>query len=958
MLDVFSRDIRRLSFLCAATVLVGCSDSSPPDSATGSTTSIAGKCGTSIPLTGQTVTIANSGRKLTPVGRMTKVGNFPTGGAITPDGKYYWSASAGLGTNDLQIVNLATGVVIQKLPMPGTYGQLIFSKDGRTAYASGLSKGTSPTDGPTMGDTGDVIHVFSVDPSTGLALEKTPIALPSTQGGSARINGLPPNPNLPDFPVGLALTTDGKTLLVVLYNADKLAVIDTASGTASTVNTGAYPYHVAIERTGRYAYVANAYDGTLTKIDLTNTATTSTVYCLGDPARLSAACPTRNTPDNSQPQYVLSDPASDRLFVAVTNQDGIAVVDTKTDTVSRFISLKRSEGYGTQPVSLALAPDGGTLYVAEAGDDAIAAIALTDRADGSAKTFDVIGKLPTADYTSDVDITPDGCTLVWTAARGIGSGPNPNYGTTYAPPVAPVDSYVPALLTGYVGVLPTPSDIAFRATTQLVDRAARPDNAQQPPSDTPLHGPLQADGSYVPSSKIKYVFYIVRENRTYDQIFGADTRGNGQASLEVFGDNGKPGPSGGITPNAHAISRTWSLLDNLYENSEVSTDGHVITSGAYATNYDTKSLHQDYAGRGRPSDIGTYPVSFPPNYFLFDQAATQNIRFHIYGERSGGAYPLGIDNRPTFAAVQANSDALYPSNLFLGCIGPNSAPGYPNVPTCAFDAGLGLTPPLAMSRMDIFKTEFSTQVLSCTAGTVGTPACGVPTFNYLIMVSDHTNGNSVGNRDPRAMVADNDLGIGQFIDVVSHSPIWPQTAIFIVEDDAQDGPDHVDAHRSVALVASPYAKRGGLVVHTHYDQLSVIRTIELITGLQPLSLFDAVATPMYDLFTAVPDNTPYTAILPTQSLTALNTAATTSAQFSAALPWDQLDAVPQRVSDYLIWKAVYGEDATPPSPGPNRSREEDERADAVMALYERHKTNPAKAKQLISDYLAGHKDDD
>ena len=902
----------RLLAFAAMAVLVACHRSNAPS--TNTLSPIVGKCGAPIPLTGQVITIANSGRRLTPVGRMTKVGNFPTGGAITPDGKFYWSASAGLGTNDLQIVDLTTGAVVQKLPMPGTYGQIVFTSDGKTAYASGLSKGTSPTDGPTMGDAGDVIHVFAIDPNSGTITEKTPFTLPATQGGSGRINALPPNPNLVNFPVGMALTTDGKTLVVALYNADKAAIINTASGSVSTVNTGAYPYHVGIERKGRYAYVANAFDGSLTKIDLTNSAgTPSTVTGLGGP----------KGDRNAQPQYVLADPNNDRLFVAVTDHDGIAVISTTNDTVSRYIDLKRPEGFGTQPVSLALAPDSSTLYVAEAGDNAIAAIALTDRSDGSSKAYDVIGKLPTADYASDVDVTPDGCTLVWTAAKGIGAGPNPNYGTTYAPAVAPVDSYVPALLTGYVGVLPTPSDAAFRTTSMLVDQAVHPDNFASAPPDTPLHGAKKSDGSYTPSSKIKYVFYIVKENRTYDQIFGSDRRGNGQANLEVFDDNGVAGPTGGITPNAHEITRQWSLLDNFYENSEVSTDGHVITSGAYANNYSTKSLHQDYGGRGRPSDIGTFPVSFPPNYFLFDQAATQGISFHVYGERSGGLYPGAVDTRSTLAQVQANSDPAYASNLFLGCVGPNTAPNYPNVSTCAFDAGRGLTPPLAQSRIDVFENVFKAQLA----------AGQVPAFNYLIMVSDHTNGNAVGNRDPRAMVADNDLAIGQFVDIVSHSSIWSQSAIFIVEDDAQDGPDHVDAHRSICYVASPYAKRGGGAIHTRYNQLSVIRTIELITGLKPLSLFDAVATPMYDVFTATPDVSPYVAVTPQQSLTALTTAKTATAAMSKALPWDVEDAVPQELSDYILWKSVYGEASTPPPAGPNASSAEHQRAVHALDLY-------------------------
>ncbi len=919
--------------------------------------SVPGKCAATVAVPQETHFVPNSGKRVTPLGRITKVGNFPTGGAITPDGRFYWSAAAGLGTNDLVIVELATGKVMQKLPMPGTYGQVIFSADGKTAYASGISKGSSPTSGPTMGDNGDVIHVFLVDTISGTAVEKPIIILPTANNpnSSARTNTLPPNPNLPSFPVGMALTPDGKTLVVALYSADVVAVINTATGAGVTVATGKYPFHVAIERSGRYAYVTNAYDGSLTRVDLTNTGTTAmttTVTGLGGPGG----------DINAQPQYVLADPKSDTLYVAVTNQDGIAVVNSATNTVIKFISLKRPEGYGTQPTALALAPDGGTLYVSLAGDNAVAAIALTTR--GTLKQYDLIGKIPTADYTSDIDITPDGCTLVWTSARGFDPKPNPNYGVIYAPGVAPVDSYVPALLTGFVGVLPTLSDAGFASLTAMVDANLRPTNFSGPPADgTPIHGAANATG-FAPSAQIKYVFYIVKENRTYDQIFGSDLRGDGQANLEVFGDNGKAGPSGGITPNAHALSRQFQLFDNMLEDSEVSTDGHVITTGSYASNYDTKSLHADYAGRGRPTDLGLYPVSFPPKFFLFDQAATQGVSFHVYGERSGGLYPAGVDahTRSTAAQAQANSDASYPSNAFLGCIGPNTAPGYPDVASCTFDCGLGCNqtmPPAAaksQSRMDIFNSVFTSQVASCTAQTIGTAACQVPSFNYLIMVSDHTNGNGAGNRDPKAMVADNDYGIGQFVDVVSHSAIWPNTAIFIVEDDAQDGPDHVDAHRSILYVASPYAKHGGSLNHTRYDQYSVVRTLELMLGLQPLALYDATATPLYDAFTTKPDLAPYTAIKPTQNLFALSKGATKSAALSAALPWDTIDAVPQQISDRILWESVYGDDIPAPPPGPNASTAEQARTLNVLRLFEKTQSNPAQAKKALRALLVGKTD--
>ena len=201
------------------------------------------------------------------------------------------------------------------------------------------------------------------------------------------------------------------------------------------------------------------------------------------------------------------------------------------------------------------------------------------------------------------------------------------------------------------------------------------------------------------------------------------------------------------------------------------------------------------------------------------------------------------------------------------------------------------------------------------------------------MPSDHTNGTTPGARDPLAMCADNDLGLGQLVDLISHSKIWSQSVIFVVEDDSQDGADHVDAHRAPAFVIGPWVKHGGSVVHTHYDQLSVIRTIELILGLQPLSVFDAVATPMYDAFSTTPDNTPYTAIMPTQNIQAVNPANAANAVLSAHMPLEHMDAVPQEISDRILWQRVYGASSTPPHPGPNASRLEHQRAVLAMDAY-------------------------
>lgn len=879
-------------------------------------------CPSSVPATAGSITIGNSGRNLTPLGRLTTVGNFPTGGALSPDGRFYWSVSSGDGQNDARIVEVASGAVRQVLPLPGAYGAMVFAPDGKHAYISGEPKGSSAPGGPTQGDSGDVIHVFAVDPASGAATEQAPIALPQTYGGSGRLHDVPPNPNLPSFPVGIAVTPDGSTLVVALNNADQAAIVDLTRGSVTTVAVGAYPYAVAIDPQGQYAYVANAYPGTLSKIDIANQKVTATISGLGGPAGDT----------NSQPQFLLIDARRNLLYAAVTNHDGVAVVDLASAKTTQFVSLQRPEGYGVAPVGLALSPDGGTLYVADAGESAVAGIALSAR--GSLKPYDVIGRMPTADYTHDVQVTPDGCNLVWLAARGAGAGPNPDYCCGPGQPSAnpPYPSYTLDLLTGQVGVVGLPDDAQLAAYTPMVDRQIHLASGVKTPADSPIVGP---NGG--PSSKIRYVFYVIRENRTYDQIFGTVPRGRGDPSLQLLEDNCGASNTAfegsnrnfagcGTTPNQHALSRQFELLDNFYEDSEVSADGHVIATGAYATDEVTKNIHGDYSGRGRPADEGVAPISFPPNDFLFDQLVRQGISFRNYGELSGGAAPLlADDGRLTYPVVEANTVLAYSPEI--GCA-ESSDPLYPNTPACSYDSGLGVAPPLGLSRIDVFNLEFQLQLLTGT----------VPQFNLLLIRNDHTTGAGPGRIDPLSEVADNDLGVGQLVQLVSSSPVWPQSAIFVMEDDSQDGADHVDAHRSPAFVISPYAQRHGAVVHTHYDQYSMIRTMEMILGMPPLALNDALAVPMYDAFTAAPDNTPYTAIVPefgVGKVMPATAASAVNAALTRALPYDRADAVPQALNDRILWQRVYGPRSTPPHPGPHASALEERRARIAWRAFRR-----------------------
>jgi len=882
---------------------------------------------------GPRVGITGNGRLLRPVGRLSTVGDFPSGAALSPDGRFLWAVDSGHGRDDVHVVDVRTGRVRQVLPLPGAYGGVAFAPSGRVAYVSGEPLGDSHPRGRTLGDGGDVVHVFALDPRSGRARERPPIALPTVSGGQAQshagsaIPGFPPPPgptsgSALDWPEGVAVAPGGRRLVVALNQADRAAVVDLPSHRTRVVKTGAYPDGVAVERSGRYAFVSNEFDGTVSMIDLAAGSVRATFAAGGQ---------------NAHPEGLVADPRHPRVYVAVANRDEIAVLDWRRGT-TRYVSLARRQGLGAAPVALALAPDGRTLYSADAGEDAIAAVSLTRRCRRAVAgrcragelpglaAYRLIGRIPTAAYPTAVAVSRDARRLVWVAAKGLGAGPNRNYGEHFAnSDVAPYGSYVPDKLLGRVGVLRRPSDRRLRALARSADRAVRPADLSRAPRGTPVLGARGA-----PSAQIKHVFYIVRENRTYDQVFGSQPGGDGDPRLELFADNGVAGPTGGVTPNAHRLARRFGLLDHFYADSEVSVDGHLITSGAYATDYVQRALHANYSNRGRVDEFGSYPVSFPPKDFLFDQAVRQGVSFRNYGELSAGVLPTADDGRPTYRPVQLGTMFSYP--FLFGCDGTGVSPnGLNNAAICDTDSGTpgpvgdaGVT----HSRFDFFQQQFRAQIATGT----------VPALNYLTLPNDHTNGVRTNYPTPKALVADNDLGLGQIVELISHSPIWPQSAIFVVEDDSQDGADHVDAHRMPAFVISPWT-RPGAVVHTRYDQDSALRTMELILGLRPLSLFDGLAEPMYDAFTTTrgPDLAPYTAVQPQQSLTQSTTPAEAKAGGALArtLPYQQTDLVPQALFDRVLWRSVHGPGSTPPPPGPNASPAEENRARGALLVFRR-----------------------
>jgi DNA-binding beta-propeller fold protein YncE len=826
-------------------------------------------------LIGPGLGITSNGRHLQPEGTLVDLGNFPTGGEVTPDGRFYWTISTGRGRNDIRIVSVRTKQVVQVVPLPGASGGIAMDRSRPIAYVSGVADsdaGHADQQQPGLpGRQGDVIHVFDYSKTSGRARFRRLLPVPPPSGTPPPQTFPPTDTSSVAWPDRLAISRDGSRLLVPLNLADRAAIVDVGTGAVRYVATGSYPYGAAITPDGRTGVVSNEATGTVSIIDL-GSATKLADVDLGH---------------LTHPEAIAIDRWGYRAYVAVANSDRVAVIDLQSRAAAGSFSTARGDGDGTTPTALTLTPDGSRLLVAESGADELAVFRTSDGT--------LLGRIPTASYPADVRVTPDGRTLLWIAAKGLGTGPNPNGPNPFETTDANTNSfqYLPIITLGNAGLLRLPGDGELADMTAAADAQIQPTNAQTAPAGTPL----RSDGP------IEHVFYVVKENRTYDQVLGDDARGEGDPSLTLFGE-----PN---TPNLHALVRRFPLLDHLYANSEASIDGHFWTSAGKVSDYVEKNWFQNYGGRGRPYDFGVYAVTFPEDGFLFDQADRDGISWFNYGEAIAGLVPVSTDKDRTPDVAADEARKLAKSDLGQnGCYANDSSVGKDSITGQeVFDASLPTGAPNgSTSRFDCFKQRFQTQLA----------ANAVPALNYLVMTNDHTRGLEPGARTPQAMIADNDLALGQLVDLISHSAIWSSSAIFMVEDDSQDGADHVDAHRTEAAVISPYARRGA-VVTDRYDQLSIIRSIELILGMQPLGLFDKLATPMYDAFSSAPGNSQAYSTVPEQvDLLARNANTATNRALSAGLDLNHgVDRIPQRTLDAVLWKSVHGPAAVPPPPGPN-----------------------------------------
>ncbi|MFN2601191.1 MAG: SMP-30/gluconolactonase/LRE family protein [Gemmatimonadaceae bacterium] len=778
--------------------------------------------GPSVPANTSELRRLPTGVHLDPAGRSVEVGSMPLAIALSPDGKSIVLSLNGWREQGIQVLDRGTGAVVQSLAQPAAFVGMTFSPDGKSLYASGGNE--------------DVIYRYGWSNGRATAADTIELAKKAANRSGTR------------YPAGIGVSIDGKKLYVAENLADSVAVVDLASGKVTQrFATERYPYGVVVAKDGS-VYVS-AWGGS-----------TVSFFQAGEGGTLREGG--RILVGRHPSALALSDDGS-RLFVASASTDRVAVVDTRGKRVITTLDDAAPAGphEGSTPNALALSRDGRRLFVAEADNNAVAVFDLS--ADGAGK---LAGRIPVEWYPSAVAVAGDSLFVV--NGKGKGTGPNPRGPQPNKQEPRTSRLYTLGQLAGTVTMMAA----ANASSSELASFSRRVASANRWDGSTtkPMYPPIQ------------HVIYVIKENRTYDQILGDLKSGDGDTSLLFF-----PRP---VSPNHHALAERFGVFDRFFVNAEVSPDGHNWSTAAYATDYLEKTVPSNYSGRGRSYDYegtnrGAIPdddVAEPSNGYLWNLAQRAGITFRNYGE-----YVIPMDFLP-----DGSRPAGYRANKpFLNDHTNRDFPGF----------SLSI---LDQVRADIWIAEL--QQFDRDGK--------MPALEIVRLPNDHTSGLRAGERTPFAFMADNDLALGRMVEALSKTQFWKSTAMFVLEDDAQNGSDHVDSHRSPLLVISPYS-RGG-VSHTFANTTDVLATIEELLGLGPLSQFDHFGRPLRTIWRETPDLSPYIALKPSVSLEDRNPRTGVGARESMKLALDKEDQADEDLFNRILWRAIKGDKR--PWPGPTR----------------------------------------
>ncbi|TMI82883.1 MAG: bifunctional YncE family protein/alkaline phosphatase family protein, partial [Bacteroidetes bacterium] len=762
-----------------------------------------------------------NGWSLTPVGKSLALGDLPLNIAVSPSKRYAAVTNNGQSTQSLQLIDVKNEKVISTVIIPKSWYGLKFSADEKFLYASG-------------GNDNWILKY---------AVQNNRLVLKD----SIKLGDKWPNKI---SPTGIDIDDTRNILYVVTQENDSLYVIDIKTkkiirgkqlggeGYASLLSPDKKLLYISCWGCDRI-YVYNTQVG-----------------------EFSGEIPVGDNPN----EICLSKNGT-YLFVANANDNSVSVINTSERKVIETLNaaLYPNSPSGSTSNGVALSEDEKTLYIANADNNCLAVFDVSRPGSSRSKGF-----IPTGWYPTNVKVI--GTKLFVTNGKGFSSmanpfGPNPirQEGEVmwHGSDTSTTEQYIGGLFKGRLIIINAPSEKQLSVYSQVVYRNTPYSKENESTSKGEPGNPIPMKVG--DKSPIKYVFYIIKENRTYDQVLGDLKMGNGDPSLVLFGEK--------ITPNQHKLVKEFVLLDNFYCDGEVSADGHNWSMGGYATDYLEKHWPTSYGDRGGNYDAeGTREIANNKNGFIWDHCKRNGVSYRTYGE-------FADDYKANIPVLEHHFCPYYTS----------------------WDQRVRDT-----TRFYQWRREFDSLLT----------ANAVPQFNSLRFINDHTEGLSKDRPTPFAHVADNDWAVGLFIEHLSKSKIWKESAVFIVEDDAQNGPDHVDAHRTTAYVAGGFVKRG-YIDHTMYSTSSILRTIELILGLPPMTQYDAAAEPMWRCFSSTLNLNPFTSVPAQIDITQKSMAMNEWQRRSEKFNFTKEDAVPDMEFNLVLWHGIKGDNV--PLPAPKRA---------------------------------------
>ena len=788
-----------------------------------------------------------NGWHLTPAGKQVETTDLLLNIYPLADNRRVLAACSGFNEHYLAIVDLQEQKIVAKQPAyQSWYGLEVNAKQNKVWWSGG---------GASM------LHTFDLD-EKGLTrtselepdvAKLSPKDLAALRAKLVKEKG---------FKSGVCIDESRGLFYELNINGGLLIVTPIAGGDAKTLDIGGRPYDIKLGEGNRLLYISDWSGSQILVVDPDDMRVVSRIGV------------------GVHPNQIAIHPEDGRVFVACASSNGVWVIDGLRGIVTETIltSLFPKAPEGSTPDALAIAPDGETLFVANADNNCVAVIDIENVNRSVVKGF-----IPTGWYPTSIAVTPDNQKLLIGVGKGNQSKPNP-IPKTERPDSELTETekviksvlpypYIGTTLSGALSIVDMPSEDQLKEYTQQVYKNC-------PYSDELLTAAPSSQPTAIPNkvgdpSPIKYVIYVIKENRTYDQVLGDlatgdNPKGNGDPSLCMFPRK--------ITPNQHKFAEQFVLLDNMYCNGQVSRDGHPWSTMAYNTDYIARDWHLTYSRRLGVDDDDEGDLSNAPSGYIWDACLRAGVSYRSYKE---------YGSRVSDGSGGFKMEGRVPGLVGHMCpkFGVNRAGGRER------DHEL----------VNVMLEEYKEFVAKG----------NMPRLIIMSLGENHTEGTRPGAFTPEACVASNDLAVGKLVEAVSNGPLWGETAIFMIEDDAQNGPDHVDAHRTTSFVVSPWVKRQ-TIDSTQYSTVSMIRTIELILGLPPLSQYDAAARPMFGCFTNKPDLTPYKCEAAQIDLDTQNTAVAYGADRSMKMDFSEYDRIDDFELNEILWRAVMGKDAPLP----------------------------------------------